>query len=114
MLRRPIQVLLALIIALAAAVPVGVRAMPMSAAMSGTGIQHCPVCPQHRSTGANPDKMPACQVLACASAVATLPSPALLSERVPLHAAYLTVLPVRWTALARAPDPFPPRTIALV
>ena len=53
--------------------------------------------------------MPACQVLACAGAVATLPSPALLPGRVLLRAAYLTISPVRWTTAARA-RPVPTET----
>jgi hypothetical protein len=115
MLRRLSQVLLAFIVALAMVLPVSVRAMPMPAGMSGTAIQqHCTNCPRPARTGTNPDKMMACQVLACTAAVATLPSPALLPGRVLLRAAYLMASPVRWTAAARAPDPFPPRPIALV
>jgi hypothetical protein len=115
MLRRLPQVLLAFIVALAVALPVNVRAMPMPGGMSGPAIQQqCANCPHPARTGANPDKMPACQVLACAGAVAMLPSPALLPGRVLLRVAYLTVSPIRWTAAARAPDPFPPKPIALV
>lgn len=115
MLRRLPQVLLAFIFVLAATLPVSVRAMPMPARMNGMAIQqHCPSCPHPARTNTSPDKMPACQGLACAGAVATLPSPALLPGRVLLGAAYLTVSPVRWTTAARAPDPFPPRSIALI
>lgn len=107
--------LLAVIFALAATLPIGVRAMPMPAGVAGMAVQqHCPSCPHPARTGTNRDKMPACQVLACAGAVATLPSPALLPGRVLLRSAYLAAPPVQWTAAARAPDPFPPRSIALV
>lgn len=113
--RRLTHVLLAFIFALAVTLPVSVRAMPMPAGMGGTGIQqHCPTCPHPARTNTSPDKMPACQILACAGAVATRPSPALLPGRVLRHSAYLAAAPVRWTAAARAPDPFPPRPIALV
>ena len=115
MLRRLTHVLLAFIFALAMALPASVHAMPMPAGMTGVAVQqHCPSCPHPARTGTNPDKMPVCQVLACAGAVATLPSPALLPGRVLLRSAYLAAPPVRWTPAARAPDPFPPRSIALV
>ncbi len=115
MVRQVTHMLIALIVALATVLSVNVHAMPMSADMSEMGIQrHCLNCPDHSGTTSNPDEAPACQVLACTSAVAVLPSPALLPEHVLLQVAYLAVSPVRWTAAARAPDPFPPRPIALV
>jgi hypothetical protein len=115
MLRRLIQILLALIVGLAAAVPVSVLAMPMPPGMTGMAVQqHCPICPHHTGSGATPDKMPPCEVPACAGAVATLPSPALLPGRVFLRAGYLIAPPVRWTGAPLAPDPFPPRPIVLV
>lgn len=115
MVRQLTHVLIAVIVALATVLPISVRAMPVSPGMSGMGLQQdCPNCPHPARTGTNPDKMPACQVLACAGAVATLPSPVLLPGRVLLRATYLTALPIRWTPAPRAPDPFPPRPIALV
>lgn len=108
------RVLLAFIVVLATAVPVGVRAMPMPSDAAGAVThQHCPDCPQHPGTGSNPDKMLACQVLACAGTAATLPSPAPLTQRVLLRVAYSARLPGRWTGAAPAPDPLPPRAIAL-
>ncbi|MDQ2801467.1 MAG: hypothetical protein M3Y41_01805 [Pseudomonadota bacterium] len=112
MLRRLAHVLFAFVFALAA-LPISVRAMPMPSGMTGTAIQqHCPSCPHH--PGTNPDEIPACQALACAGAVATLPAPVLLPGRVFLPAAYLVALTVRWTGAQPAPDPLPPRSIALV
>jgi hypothetical protein len=115
MLRRLTQVLIALIVALAATMPASVRAMPMPAGMTGMDVQtDCPSCPD-TPAGTNPDKMPTCPILACVGAVATLPSPALLPERVLPHAAsYLLAPPVRWTGAPIAPDPFPPRPFVLV
>lgn len=115
MVRRLTHILLAVIFALAVTLPGGVRAMPMPADMSGAGMQQqCPSCPEPVRTSPSPDKMPACQVLACAGTVAALPSPVLLPGHVLLHATYLAAPPTRWTATARTPDPFPPRSIALV
>ncbi|MBN8900698.1 MAG: hypothetical protein J0H57_06640 [Rhodospirillales bacterium] len=114
MLGRLTHLLLSLIVALATTMSVGARAMPMSAGMTGAAIQrHCPNCP-HDQTGSHSGKMPACQVLACASAIAVLPAPALLPTRILVRAAYLMAIPVRWTGAALIPDPFPPRPIALV
>lgn len=110
MLRRLTHVLFAFMIAVAATLPVGVRAMPMAADMTGAAMpQHCPNCP----TGTTPDKMPTCPILACSGAVAMLPTSVVLPERVLLRAVYLMAPPVRWTAASPAPDPFPPRPIAL-
>ncbi len=113
--KRLTHVLLALIIALATTLPVGVRAMPMPAEMTDSGMrQHCPSCPTQPIGGVNPDKMPACQVLVCVGAVATLPTPSLLPGRIFQHVAYVMGFPVRLPGLSSAPDPFPPRRIALV
>ena len=111
MLRRLAHVLLAFMIAAAATLPVGVRAMPMAASMSGAAMpHHCPSCP----TGTTPDKMPACPILACSGAVAMLPTSVVLPERVLPRAVYLMAPPARWTAASPAPNPFPPRPIALI
>lgn len=115
MVRQLTHMLIALIVALATVLPINVHAMPMSPGMSGMGIQqNCPNCPHRAPTGTNSEKMPACQVLACAGPIAALPSTVLLPGRVLLRATYLTVTSIRWTTAPRAPDPFPPRPIALV
>ena len=74
------HVLIAFIVAMATTMPAGVRAMPMPSAGSGMAAdQPCQNCPQPNQTGnMNPDKMPACQALACADALAMLPTPALV------------------------------------
>jgi hypothetical protein len=114
MLRRLARVLIAFIVAFAATMPAGARAISVAAAPMGPAIHHgCQTCP-HDQTGSNPGKMPACQALACASAVAVLPVPALLPGRILLSADYLAALPVRWTAAPPKPDPFPPRSIVLI
>lgn len=115
MQRQALRVLIALAVFLAATLPVGARAMLMPAGMSGAAVQqHCQSCPQPPMTRAHSGKMPACQVLACADAVATLPAPTLLPGRILLRAAYMMVPLSRWTDTRPAPDPFPPRPIALV
>jgi hypothetical protein len=115
MVRRLTHLLLALLVALATTMSVSARAMPMSANMAGMAVErHCPNSPHERHTGTSPDQMPACQVLACAGAVAILTTPALLPVRVLLRTAYPTALSVRWAAAPSAPDPFPPRPIVLV
>jgi hypothetical protein len=107
--------LLALVVALATAVPVGARAMPMPGDMTQTGMQrHCPNCPNESRAGANPHKMPACSALACSSTIATLTTPTLLPERGIVRISYPASLPDHWTAAQSAPDPFPPRSIVLV
>jgi hypothetical protein len=116
MLRRVTHVLIALIIAVAATMPVGVRAMPMMPSGNGmAAAQPCPSCPQHSRSGhMNPDKMPACQSLACASSLAALPTPVLLPRQAVFGVAYLKTSPVRWTDARPAPEPFPPRPIVLL
>lgn len=115
MIRRLAQVVLVLIVALAATLPVATRAMAMPAVSNGTSIhRHCSSCPHRGQTDASPDKATSCQLMACAAAVAPLPSVAMLPESVWLRSAYLAAPPVRWASGARVPDPFPPRPIALV
>lgn len=116
MLRRVTRVLIALVIALAATMPVGVRAMPMPSAGNGMAAdQPCPSCPQRPQSGdMNPDKMPACQILACAGPLAMLPTPLLAHGQAFFRVAYLKAPPAHWTDAGPAPDPFPPRPIALL
>jgi hypothetical protein len=115
MLMRLTHLLLALVVALATSMSVSARAMPMAANMTGMTVErHCPNCPHERRSGTNPDQMPACQVLACAGAVAILTAPALPPVRVLLRTAYPVALSVHWAAAPLAPDPFPPRPIVLV
>ena len=111
------RAILVLIVALAVAMPVSVRAMPM--AMSGdhmagmAGDQPCQNCPdQNQSSGGTaPDKMPACPGLACISAPAVLPMPAALPGRIGLAADYVWPPAARLAGADPAPDPFPPRPI---
>ena len=116
MLSRVTRVLIALVIALAATMPIGAHAMPMPSAVNGTAAHNpCPRCPQHPSTGdTNPDKMPACQILACVGPLAVPATPGLTHEHAFFLVAYVTAPPVRWNDAGPAPDPFPPRPIVLL
>ena len=112
------RALLVLIVALAVAMPIDVRAMPM--AMSGdhmagmAGDQPCQNCPdQHQSGSTAPEKMPVCPALACISAPAVLPVPAALPGRIALRADYVWPPVARLAGADPAPDPFPPRPIVL-
>jgi hypothetical protein len=115
MLGRLTHLLIALAVVWAAAVPVLARTASIPAGMTGMPVQqHCPNCPQHSGNDSNPDMMSACQVLVCAAAVAVLPASTQLPGRILSQATYLMGPPVRWTEAPPAPDPFPPRPIALV
>jgi hypothetical protein len=116
MLRRATRVLIAFLVALAVTMPAGARAMPMPAMSDGVAAdQPCQKCPQPDQTGnTTPDKMPACQAFVCASALATLPAPALVPGRIQFRIAYALARPARWADTAPAPDPFPPRPIVLL
>ena len=116
MLRRVVHALIALVITLAATMPAGAHAMPMAMAINGMGTdQPCPSCPEHPQSGhMNPDKMPACQVLACAGPLAMLQGPAPVHEQAFSRIAYQKAPPALWTDARPAPDPFPPRPIVLL
>jgi hypothetical protein len=62
----------------------------------------------------NPDKMPACQILACAGPLAMLPTPVVAHGPDLFPVAYVAAAAARWTDARPAPDPFPPKPIALV
>jgi hypothetical protein len=111
------RALLALIFALAVAIPVSVRAMPISMSgdhMSGMAGDPCQNCPLQQHGNAAPDKMPVCPVLACVTASAVLPVTAQLPSRVVLRADYVWPPTARLAGADPAPDPFPPRPIVLV
>jgi hypothetical protein len=115
MLKRLMRIFLVFVIALAATMPVGARAMQMPAGTMGLSVDHpCSNCPDRSNTGTKSGMMPACQILACAGAIAMLPAPTLLPGRTFLRATFLMAPPVRWTKAADAPDPFPPRLAALI
>ena len=103
-----------------AMLPAGARAMPMQMGPMVAGIagaamhQDCPGCPLTPSPGTDSGKMVPCPILACAGAVAVLPMPALLPVRVVLRTTFAPAPRLRWAAAPRAPDPFPPRPVALV
>ena len=111
------RVLLALIVALAVAMPVSVRAVPMPMSgdnMSGMAGEPCQKCPEPQQSGKTaPDKMPGCPTLACIAAPAVLAVPARLPRRIALRADYLCPPIARLAGADPAPDPFPPRPIVL-
>jgi len=117
MAKSVVRMLLALVVAVAVAMPVSVRAMPvmMSAdRMAGmAGDQPCQECPQQQHGNATPDKMPGCPALACISTPAVLPMPALLRERIAVRADHVWPPDARLAGADPAPDPFPPRPIVL-
>ncbi len=113
MTRRLAHLLIAFIMAVAAAMPASAYAMPMPSDATGMAVQQpCPRC-SHDRTGSNPDKMPACQVLACAGLVAVLPTPAQMVGYGVLRVAYVRAVPSRWTEAVPGLDPFPPRAVVL-
>lgn len=112
------RALIVLIVTLAVAMPVSVRAMAMS--MSGdhmagmAGDQPCQNCPESEQRGSTtPNKMLACPALACISAPAVLPMTALLPGRIALRDDYIWPPAARLAGADPAPDPFPPRPIVL-
>jgi hypothetical protein len=112
MVWRIAHILIAVVVVLATVMPVRAPAMPM--ASSGNPPSRCANCPPSDRGSAHPGKMTGCQILVCVGAVATVPSPAPLPTRTVLPAAYTAARPLRWAVLTRAPDPFPPKPIALV
>ena len=119
-MRRLAPVLVAFLVALAAMLPAAGRAMPMqmgpmTAGMAGAGLhQDCAGCPRAPRTGTAPDRMQACQIVACAGVVAVLPAPAWLPSRVLTGTAHARPSARAWAGAQPAPDPFPPRSLALV
>lgn len=111
------RMLLAVVVALAIAMPVTVRAMPMAMStdnMAGmAGDQPCQKCPQEPHGNTAPDKMPGCPALACITAPAVLPVPALVHERIATRASHIWPPAARLAGADPAPDPFPPRPIVL-
>jgi hypothetical protein len=116
MLKRVTRVLIAFIVALGVAMPVGAGAMSMPGDMVATvADQPCQRCPQLHQTGSTTsDKMPGCQALACINAPAVLPSPVLLPGRILLEAPYVSPVAVHVAGTEPAPDPFPPRPVVLL
>jgi len=113
---RFVRLLLACVFALAATMPVGVRAMPMRADMARQALQQpCQNCQRPQPTGnSNSANMPACQSLACAASLATLPAPVLPHGRVFTRAGYRSTPPAQWAEAAPSPDPLPPRPVVLL
>jgi hypothetical protein len=62
----------------------------------------------------NPDKMPACEILACAGPLAMLLTPVLAQGQAFFRVAYVKASPARWTDARPTPEPFPPRPIVLL
>ncbi len=118
-MRRFAPFLVAFLFALAM-LPAVTRAMPMRMGSIVAGIagaamhQDCQGCPHARSPGTASGKMLPCPILACAGAVAVLPAPVLLPVRIALPTRFARAPQLHWAGAPRAPDPFPPRPVALV
>jgi hypothetical protein len=118
MLKFVTRVLLAFIVAIAVAMPVSVRVVPMAMSadnMAGmAGNQPCHECARlQKQGGTAPDKMPSCATPVCITAPAVLPVPALLPVRISVRADHIWPPDARLVGADRAPDPFPPRPIVL-
>ena len=111
------RMLLALVVALSVAMPMSVRAMAMAMStdnMAGiAGDQPCQKCPQQQDGNTAPDKMPGCPALACITAPAVLPMPALLQEHIATRADHIWPPAARLAGADPAPDPFPPRPVVI-
>jgi hypothetical protein len=109
-----LRVLLAIVVALAASMPVGSRAMPMPSAGNGMASnQPCSNCPRQPGH-MKPAGMPACEVLVCAGPPAVLPAPVFAREPAFSQVVFASAPPAHWTEARPAPDPFPPRSIVLL
>ena len=115
MFRQVLHVLMAVVVALAATLPVSVNAMPTRSAVNGMASdQPCSSCPQHRQTGhINPLQVPPCQILACAGPLAMLAAPASVHEPAFLRVVYGAAPLTRHPKTGPSPDPFPPKPIVL-
>ncbi|MDA8252083.1 MAG: hypothetical protein M0Z28_23365 [Rhodospirillales bacterium] len=115
-MRRFAPFLVAFLFAVAM-LPAGARAMPMRMGPMAAGAvmhQDCQGCPLTPSPGTDSGKMLPCPILACAGAGAVLPMPVLLPVRIALTTRFAPAPELRWAGAPRAPDPFPPRPVALV
>lgn len=104
MARRTLSALIALMLALATIMPVGVRAMPV---LMPAGLHAA--CSDCGDAGAGAKLGPGCSALVCAGAVATLPAPTLPPTPPVLRGAYAVSRTPSLIPLTASPDPFPPR-----
>lgn len=118
-MRRFARFLVAFLFAVAV-LPAGARAMPMRMGPMAAGVagaamlQDCQNCPHAPSPGTASGKMLPCLTVACAGTVAMLPMPVLLPVRIALGTSFTPAPQVPLTEASRAPDPLPPRPIALI
>ena len=110
MVRRLLRTLIAVVAALAIALPGSLQAAPIHAGMMGMdGGQPCQNCP-HDSAG----KMPACQAATCISAPAVVPVSPQVPRGVFLQTTHAGHVLARRTGIDPAPDPFPPRPLVFL
>lgn len=119
-MRRLTSVLAAFLLALAAMLPGAGQAMPTAAGMmaggiGGTAIQrHCTTCPGRSGAAPVQHGTAACPILACTGALAVLTAPALLPGPILPRMVHPGSRPAPWRTASPAPDPLPPRPIALL
>src|SRR5437764_268462 len=104
MLRRLTHVLVALVIAVAATMPAGARAMPMQGGpMDLGGGQPCQQCPDRSMPDPMSGKMTLCPVLVCAGPLVVMPTASSIGIRSVHRIAYPAILPARFAGAAPAP-----------
>lgn len=119
-MRRLTSVLAAFLLALAAMLPGAGQAMPTAAGMMAAGIggtamlRPCTTCPSHAGVDPVQHGTAACPILACTGTLAVLTPPALLPAPILPKIAYSGPRPAQWRTASPAPDPLPPRAIALL
>ncbi len=94
----------------------GAHGMPMTVGDAGAAMhQDCRACLPVPSPGTTSGgKTLPCPTLACPGAAAMLVTPVWLPLRTVLWTGFASAAEIEWAAAPRAPDPFPPRPIALL
>jgi hypothetical protein len=115
MLRRLTGVLVAVIIAIAATMPGGARAMTMQGGpMQAGASQPCQQCPDDPMPAPMSSKMALCQMVVCAGPFLVQPTVISTDHPVAHRIAYPARRPARLAGATPVPDPFPPRPVVLL
>jgi hypothetical protein len=113
MRRRLARVLIAVILAFAATMPAGARAMAVQPGPMATGTYLCGQCPSHPLPVPASGKMAPCPMLACAGPLLAVPAADLTGDRIVQRVTYPVRSPDRVAEATPVPDPFPPRSLVL-